>query len=59
MNRHKKYPLDSHHQPETVTIPKWEYDSLLEIARLHRELLNRVEKVLPDVHKDFKDATRK
>ena len=57
MIRHKKYPCDTH--TGNVTIPRWEYDSLLEIARLHRELLNRVEKVLPDVHKDFKDATRK
>lgn len=57
MTRHKKYPCDTH--TGNVTIPRWEYDSLLEIARLHRELLNRVEKVLPDVHKDFKNATRK
>ena len=55
MNRHKKYPLDSHHHPETITIPRWEYDSLREIARLHEQLLGLVEKKLPDVHKSFKD----
>lgn len=57
MTRHKKYPID--HHSENVTIPRWEYESLLEIARLHRELLTRVEKVLPEVHADFKKATRK
>lgn len=57
MTKHKKYPIDSH--TGSVTIPRWEYDSLLEIARLHRELLKRVEKVLPNVHKDFVEATRK
>jgi hypothetical protein len=36
-----------------------EYDMLREIARLHEMLLNRVEKVLPEVRADFKKLTGK
>lgn len=58
MARHKKYPLDSHHQSDTVTIPRWEYDSLREIARLHEQLLGLVEKKLPDVHTAFREGKK-
>lgn len=54
MSRHKKYPTDPH--TDTVTIPKWEYDALREISRLHTELLDRLKKVMPTVYSDFKKS---
>ena len=52
MKTDKRYPVHSH--SDMVRIPRWEYDSLREIARLHQQLLGLVEKKLPDVHKAFK-----
>lgn len=54
MSRHKKYPTDPY--TDTVTIPKWEYDALREISRLHTELLDRLKKVMPTVYSDFKKS---
>ena len=48
----KHYPVHSH--SDMVRIPRWEYDSLREIARLHEKLLGMVEQKLPDVFKTFK-----
>ena len=42
-----------------VTIPRWEYDSLREIAKLHQKLLDLVEQKLPEVRGSFKDSTGK
>jgi hypothetical protein len=39
-----------------VTVPKWEYDTLREIAKLHTDLLERVRVKLPTVYTDFKKA---
>ena len=57
--REKRYPLDPHGNNEKVTIPRWEYNSLKEIARLHAELLKLVEEKLPEVHSKFNQATGK
>lgn len=40
MNRHKKYPLDSHHHPETITIPRWEYEELLKVRDKYNSLIS-------------------
>ena len=62
MTKQKHYPLvpgKEHPHNDTVTISRMEYDTLREIARLHEMLLNRVEKVLPEVRADFKKLTGK
>ena len=57
---HKKtYPLDPHGDNDKITIPRWEYKALKEIARLHEELLRLVEEKLPEVHSKFKGGTGK
>ena len=55
----KRYPLDPHGDNEKVTIPRWEYNALKEIARLHAELLKLVEEKLPEVRSQFNQATGK
>lgn len=40
MARHKKYPLDSHHQSDTVTIPRWEYEELLKVRDKYNSLVS-------------------
>jgi len=55
----KRYPLDPHGTNEKVTIPRWEYNALKEIARLHTELLKLVEEKLPEVRSKFNQATGK
>lgn len=55
--RHSKYPVHPH--SGNVTIPRWEYDSLREIARLHKILLAKVEEKMPEVLADFKAASGK
>lgn len=57
MTRNKNYPVHTH--DGMVTIPRWEYDSLREIAKLHQKLLDLVEQKLPEVRGSFKDATGK
>lgn len=57
--REKRYPLDPHGDNEKVTIPRWEYNALKEIARLHAELLKLVEEKLPEVRSKFNQATGK
>lgn len=54
----KKYPLDPHGDG-MVSIPKWEYDVLKEIARMHSELLSLVENELPEVGKKFRAISSK
>lgn len=56
MSRHKKYPVSTHEDSDMVTVPKWEYDTLREIAKLHTDLLERVRVKLPTVYTDFKKA---
>ncbi|MBR4407393.1 MAG: hypothetical protein IKT27_03670 [Clostridia bacterium] len=56
MSRLKKYPISPHGDADTVVVPKWEYDSLREIAKLHEDLLERVRVKLPTVYTDFKKA---
>lgn len=57
MTRNRHYPVHSH--DGMVTIPRWEYDSLREIAKLHQKLLDLVEQKLPEVRGSFKGATGK